>query len=77
MLRFQNAKFELPILPKSLFRKISRDPGLMPRVPERSTVQMISDFATSQVEISPVRSRGLNLVHFLADPTTVGPLCKI
>jgi hypothetical protein len=35
------------------------------------------DFVTSQVEISPVRSRGLNLVHFLADPTTVDPLRMI
>jgi hypothetical protein len=36
-----------------------------------------NDFVTSQVEISPVRSRGLILVHFLMDPTTVGPLREI
>jgi hypothetical protein len=36
-----------------------------------------NDFVTSQVKISPVRSRGLNLVHFLTDPMAIGPLRKI
>jgi hypothetical protein len=39
------------ILPKLLFRKISRDPGLMPRVPERWTVLVISRFRDLRLQI--------------------------
>jgi len=38
------------------------------------TVQMMSRLHKSR--ISPWRSRGLNLVHLLADPTVVGPFAR-